>query len=323
MRMAIKTRTPRISVAQFRAASIVATLIFSGFLPCAVNKSLGYPRDFQNAVEHTGINRQAAAAIALPSPSEINMEAGQATFNNGAAPILYLSFPRDLTVVRPTSFEMPATARAIAPVERHANSRSVQSQMRSSRTIASDGLPRSLETNVDRIRFVTPSLAPMAFARFCVKYPRDCEIRRMAFRPRPMILGATQKADIVRVNREVNRAIVPQANNNSVMQEEWLVSPREGDCNDYAVTKRHELLARGWPSRSLLLAEVVIPSGEHHLILIVRTREDDLVLDNLNPSIRALSQVPYQWVRAQQEKNPKFWSTVNVTRAPRVAFNAR
>ena len=116
---------------------------------------------------------------------------------------------------------------------------------------------------------------------------------------------------------------MPQANNNGVMQEEWLVSPREGDCNDYAVTKRHELLARGWPSRSLLLTEVVIPSGEHHLVLVVRTREDDFVLDNLNPNIRPVSQVPYQWVRAQQEKNPKFWSTINVTRASRVAMNAR
>jgi predicted transglutaminase-like cysteine proteinase len=89
----------------------------------------------------------------------------------------------------------------------------------------------------------------------------------------------------------------------------WLVAPKAGDCNDYAVTKRHELLARGWPSRSLLLAEVVISSGEHHLVLVVRTRDSDLVLDNLNENIRHWSKTGYQWVRVQMPSNPKFWRT--------------
>ncbi len=144
----------------------------------------------------------------------------------------------------------------------------------------------------------------------------------MAFRPRPVELTKARMAELVKVNRDVNRAIRPQANTNGVLAEEWLVSPREGDCNDYAVTKRHELLARGWPSRSLLLAEVVVASGEHHLVLVVRTREDDLVLDNLNWNVRPVSQIGYQWVRAQQASNPKFWSTISVARATRVAMNS-
>lgn len=182
--------------------------------------------------------------------------------------------------------------------------------------------PRQIETNIDRIGFNTPSLAPMAFVRFCVQYPQDCAVRRMAFRPQPVDLTAARKVELAKVNRDVNRAIRPQANTKGVMAEEWLLSPREGDCNDYAVSKRHELLALGWPSRSLLLAEVVISSGEHHLVLVVRTREADLVLDNLNWNVRPVSQIRYEWVRAQQEKNPKFWSTINVTRATRVAVNS-
>lgn len=57
--------------------------------------------------------------------------------------------------------------------------------------------------------------------------------------------------------------------------EEWLLSPPAGDCNDYAITKRHKLLEFGWPSRALLLSEVVIPSGEHHLVLVVRVTNND------------------------------------------------
>ena len=52
------------------------------------------------------------------------------------------------------------------------------------------------------------------------------------------------------------------------------------------------LLERGWPSRSLLLSAVVLPSGEHHLILVVRVKDVDLVLDNLNDDIR-LAATPY------------------------------
>jgi predicted transglutaminase-like cysteine proteinase len=97
-----------------------------------------------------------------------------------------------------------------------------------------------------------------------------------------------------------------------VTQEEWLLSPRAGDCNDYAVSKRHRLIARGWPSRSLLLTEVVLSSGKHHLVLVVRTREDDFILDNLADDIRPVSQGRYKWFRGQQEKNPKLWSIVSV-----------
>jgi len=177
--------------------------------------------------------------------------------------------------------------------------------------------------NADRISFDTPTLAPMAFERFCMQYVDDCKVRRMAFRPRPVALTKARMAELVKVNRDINRAIRPQENLNGVAAEEWLVAPRAGDCNDYAVTKRHKLLELGWPSRSLLLAEVVVPSGAHHLILVVRTGEADLVLDNLNWNVRPISQIHYQWVRAQQPVKPKFWSMISVTRAARVAINDR
>jgi predicted transglutaminase-like cysteine proteinase len=183
--------------------------------------------------------------------------------------------------------------------------------------------PPKLAVGVDRLSFDTPALAPMAFMRFCLRYADDCKITKPAFRPSPVALTPARRAELVAVNREVNRAIEPQANVNGVMAEEWLVSPRQGDCNDYAVTKRHELLARGWPSRALLLTEVMVSSGEHHLVLVVRTREQDLVLDNLNWNVRPISQIQYELVRAQQANNPKFWSTASVSRSARVAMNTR
>ena len=78
-----------------------------------------------------------------------------------------------------------------------------------------------------------------------------------------MVLTVAHAQDLIEVNRDVNRAIEPREDAGTLLDERWIVGPKAGACHDYAVTKRHELLARGWPSRSLLLAEVVV-SGEHH-----------------------------------------------------------
>jgi predicted transglutaminase-like cysteine proteinase len=78
-----------------------------------------------------------------------------------------------------------------------------------------------------------------------------------------------------------------------------VIAPASGDCEDYAVTKRAELLDRGWPARALLLSEVTTASGEHHMVLVVRTKSGDLVLDNLTHEVRLWFNVPYQSIRMQ------------------------
>jgi predicted transglutaminase-like cysteine proteinase len=167
-----------------------------------------------------------------------------------------------------------------------------------------------------------PTLAPLHHVRFCQRYPADCQPNANANELVELdnkTLGLLQ-----RINHQVNTTIAPvRKDYDSNVEASWTIAPNGGDCNDYAVTKRHELLARGWPARSLLLAEVVVPSGEHHLVLVVRTREDDFVLDNLSWNVRPVSQIHYQWVRVQQASNPRFWSTVSVARATRVAMNTR
>jgi predicted transglutaminase-like cysteine proteinase len=172
--------------------------------------------------------------------------------------------------------------------------------------------PRMLGEQVRRISFDNPVLAPMGHIRFCLQYPGDCQATNVDFRRRKITMSVERWDELKRINREVNRDIVPDPTLGPET-ESWKISPASGNCHDYAVTKRHELLALGWPSRDLLLAEVVVPSGEHHLILVVRTKDADLVLDNLNANIRAaaMTRYQYQWIRIESPHNPKFW--VNVT----------
>ena len=323
MRQAIKTKTATIRATRIKMATVAAAFIILCVPPHATGNYLGDLRKLNAAVEQAGFNMPAAAPIEFLALSrELNAELERVSFNIPAvAPEAFLVHsPEFNATVEQASFEMPVPViSSTSPVQRQTKAHRINADTPAHAPAAFYGPPRQLEANLNRISFDTPSLAPMAFMRFCMRYPQDCKVRRMAFRPRPVALTDARRAELVKVNRDVNHAIKPQENTKGVMAEEWLVSPREGDCNDYAVSKRHELLARGWPSRSLLLAEVVVPSGEHHLVLVVRTREDDVVLDNLNWHIRPVSQIRYQWVRAQQTKNPKFWSIISVKTATQVA----
>lgn len=175
------------------------------------------------------------------------------------------------------------------------------------------GMPRMLLPQLKKIAFGALTLPPFAHTLFCTKYPAECVPHRTVFRGGPIALTAERQDELLKVNAQINGSIVPSRNTDGVAGKAWLLSPKTGHCADYAVTKRHELLARGWPSRALLLAEVVTTWGEHHLVLVVRTREGDIVADNLSQDLKPWTRTPYRWIRIQSTKTPAFWS--NLVRA--------
>jgi predicted transglutaminase-like cysteine proteinase len=184
-----------------------------------------------------------------------------------------------------------------------------------SKKVSLFSLPKTLKPQLNQIEVDQPTLGPMAHMTFCIKYPSDCEVRKIAFRGGKYKMTDSRWQELTEINRRVNRFIRPERNMLGLAGEKWLISPEAGDCNDYAVTKRHELLERGWPSRALLLAEVVVGSGEHHLVLVVRTDRGDFLLDNLSANVRPWSKPRYEWVRMQSPRDPKFWSFVRTTTA--------
>lgn len=173
------------------------------------------------------------------------------------------------------------------------------------------GLPRGLKFSFTHIQLDVPTLPPFAHTRFCMQYPADCEVGGVSFPDGGVRMTLPRWIELLEINRDVNLAIVPERNLGGILGERWVINPKSGDCNDYAVTKRHELIQRGWPSSALLLAEVVTTWGEHHLILVVRTEEGDFVADNLTPRLRQWSETRYRWLRVQSPENPMFWAKVN------------
>jgi predicted transglutaminase-like cysteine proteinase len=298
------------------AVSTVSLLSVVGAFLIVVSHSLHYTgpnwsqsREFQALAQPL---RLATAAPPSPGPSlimhELDAEIQRVAFNVVPGPPTELSgvLRRSKAITEVPSSNTAVTSPPIMPL---------------SVPIMPLSVRRPAEADIDRITFDTPKLAPLGFVRFCMRYPQDC-VAPPESRFQLESLTAVRKVELEIVNREVNRSIKP-SQKISASADEWLVSPPEGKCTDYATTKRHELLALGWDRDSLLLAEVVIPSGEHHLVLVVRTREKDLVLDNLNENIRPISETPYFWVRAQRPNNPRFWASINVSRSTRLAMNAR
>lgn len=168
------------------------------------------------------------------------------------------------------------------------------------------GAPRADLAHIEQGR---PVLPPLTYTVFCLRYEAECRPRRF-FRGGPIRLTEKRWADLWDINRTVNLAIEPVRNELGIAGEAWTLNPARGDCNDYAVSKRHELLRRGWPARVLLLSEVIVSSGEHHLVLLVRTKSGDLVLDNLTPRIKPWPRTPYRWVRVQSPGRDRLWVTI-------------
>ncbi|WP_225174029.1 MULTISPECIES: transglutaminase-like cysteine peptidase [unclassified Bradyrhizobium] len=151
---------------------------------------------------------------------------------------------------------------------------------------------------------------PLSFSQFCMQYPEDCQ-HHDDRRIRDFRSSIQRWRELAQINSMVNFGIAPKDPRASRRDAEWRIFPYEGNCGDYAVTKRQLLLRSGWPSSALLLAEVVIQAtGEHHLVLLVREGKAILVLDNLSPVVTPLVDALNRFtiVRAESGTDPKRWT---------------
>jgi predicted transglutaminase-like cysteine proteinase len=180
-----------------------------------------------------------------------------------------------------------------------------------------DGRGLQEQQSIVPIEELSPVLAPFQHVRFCMRYPEDCKSAPAETAEIELTGEVSDMLD--HVNHEVNGAIMPiQKNDNFDINDRWTIAPASGDCNDYAVTKRHNLLQSGLPSRALRLAVVQTSSGIGHLVLVVATTRGNLVLDNLVETIRPWQSTKYRWLKIQSARDARYWSEV---RSPTLAIS--
>jgi predicted transglutaminase-like cysteine proteinase len=154
-----------------------------------------------------------------------------------------------------------------------------------------------------------PTLTPFQHVRFCLRYPSDCKSNPAE--NDHIDLDAETSELLKRVNHSVNMSIIPTRKSyGRNLGDGWTIGPDMGDCNDYAVTKRHELIAKGLPSKALRLAVVRTASGIGHLVLVVVTTKGDIVMDDLTEVIRPWQSTDYHWLKIQSATDSKFWHEI-------------
>jgi predicted transglutaminase-like cysteine proteinase len=146
---------------------------------------------------------------------------------------------------------------------------------------------------------------PFGHVEYCASVKSDCG-KRKASSNLPVVSLSKLRA----VNRQINKAIKPVADKDQYgTREKWVKGAKAGDCEDYALTKRARLSAMGVPKSSLLLA-VGRNAGEAHTMLVVRTRDGDFVLNNLNDEVLPVSRSTLGISKIQSPENGAEWLRV-------------
>ena len=91
----------------------------------------------------------------------------------------------------------------------------------------------------------------------------------------------------------------------------WTAARVAGDCEDYMIAKKQALLAAGWAADQLLYAVVEGIETPYHAVLVVRTDQGDLVLDNLRAGIVPWELSGYRFVVRQSAADPRRWVEVH------------
>lgn len=150
--------------------------------------------------------------------------------------------------------------------------------------------------------------APIGHTEFCKNFRDECAPSGGAV---PLLLNEARWRELIDVNRTVNRTVSPVTDLQFYHRDEvWTLPTAYGDCEDYVLLKRSELIRRGWPTGSLLVTVVFDEVGEGHAVLLAVTSRGELVLDNKTDAIRPWHETAYRFVKRQSETDPRRWVSV-------------
>lgn len=154
---------------------------------------------------------------------------------------------------------------------------------------------------------------PIGHYEYCKANVRDCQIRTSNLQP--VQLTRKRWSEIVEINAHANSVIRPVTDADYYGVEElWTYPVTHGDCEDYALMKRRELMRLGWPASSLLVTVVRQKNGDGHAVLTVRTDRGDYVLDNLRQRIKLWHETEYTFLKRQMAAHSGYWEDIIDTR---------
>lgn len=150
---------------------------------------------------------------------------------------------------------------------------------------------------------------PIGHYEFCKIYNKECNVRTSNIAPTK--LTRKRWAEMVEANAYANtqiRAVTDEQFYGVV--EKWAFPKTAGDCEDFALLKRHILISKGWPESSLLITVVRQRNGDGHAVLTVRTDRGDYILDNLEDLVEPWANSEYTFLKRQTPAHSGRWEDI-------------
>ena len=168
-------------------------------------------------------------------------------------------------------------------------------------------LPATNARSADKTHFLPAKMAiaaPSGAHNLCGKYRWACSHSGIASQVTQKDLRLVSK-----INRRVNRQIREVTDQSQYRKADYWTLPqsKRGDCEDFALLKKKELIRAGIAPQHLLLTTVLDRRGRSHAVLVVRTTAGDYVLDNLNNRVIPWKKTRYTFLRMQNPANPNAW----------------
>jgi predicted transglutaminase-like cysteine proteinase len=167
------------------------------------------------------------------------------------------------------------------------------------------------------------SRAPIGWMEFCNENPEECEGQVRS--PKDIVLTARSWAELIRVNAQVNKAILPMtdAEHFGVLERWSYPEDGYGDCEDYVLLKKRLLVKAGFPREALLITVVRDEKGDGHAVLTAKTNRGEFILDNQNTEVVLWGDTNYRFVKRQSQSDPNVWMTLGDPRPAMATASSR
>lgn len=149
--------------------------------------------------------------------------------------------------------------------------------------------------------------APIGWIQFCSQYPADCVAPKVS--KGLSIVTKERLRELDKVNRFFNQSIKAMTDQEQYgVVEYWTYAVTgKGDCEEYVLEKKRQLIRLGWSPESLLITVVLDKQRGGHAVLTVATNQGDLVLDNVTDEILPWSKSGLTFIKRQSPADPNTW----------------
>ncbi len=150
---------------------------------------------------------------------------------------------------------------------------------------------------------------PIGHYEFCKANPAECSVRLRD--SGPLRFDSKLWQQIAEINVRVNAAVKPMNDFDIYGKDEvWAYPKGAGDCEDYVLEKRRDLMKLGISLTDLLITVVRKPDGEGHAVLTVRTDAGDYILDNLSDTVKPWEATGYRFLKRQSTTHTGRWVSI-------------